>query len=756
MNKKLLLSFAVFATAFGVNAQKRQALPIKTEAAVSKEVSVNVSEAGDVTFSEFKRSAKSKKTRGSKQITDTLRLVALRKLFGNPDHAFLTQRAIKSKVYKTANANYYVGVAQTFKSPIQTTLKGVGVKLTSWNAKDVDLHVLYKSAATKNDTVATITLNVPQYTNANGTVHFFNFPNPLAVLDTFSIDIAPTDPTDSLNVFTTGAYSYHPKALGSISGTTLTIDQTQINAEYYKGWAMDGNGWMRGGFYNGLEITGANILPGTKIVKQTGQFTYTVNNSQTVAVDTIHAETMGFNSYDGYQNVYVEPTSGTPSFVQAALWTDDNNDPLESDVYMYPLVDYKVESTPSLVNKCLGDSKTVTVQLDQKVYDGVIRNPLFNKDAFYMNYLGYNRTNFYYFADLHSPLMFNDTLDASTGNVQFTYTYSDDTQNDSLYLAEWINAYGYKVAGGYKAILSGLLVSSKLASFATVSEAVKCNGGDAKVIVASTVGGFTPYTGEGEQTGVKAGARSFDVTDANGCKTAATITVTEPAAVEATATVTEAIKCNGGVAKVTVAGTVGVSPFTGEGVQNDVVAGAHSYTVTDNNGCVGTASVTVSEPAKLVVTTASAVAHAGKSDGKAVVIAAGGTAPYTYEWSNSLGTNDTVLVAVGTSYQATVTDANNCTATSDKIVVALSSVSELAINGLAIYPNPVAAELHVAFNANSAATVELVNVAGQVIDTKTTTSVANTVFNTSSLEAGVYFVNIKVAEGTFTQKVIKD
>ena len=45
---------------------------------------------------------------------------------------------------------------------------------------------------------------------------------------------------------------------------------------------------------------------------------------------------------------------------------------------------------------------------------------------------------------------------------------------------------------------------------------------------------------------------------------------------------------------------------------------------------------------------------------------------------------------------------------------------------------------------------------GQVIDTKNTSEFANVTFNTSALNAGVYFVNIKVAEGTFTQKVIKE
>ena len=85
-----------------------------------------------------------------------------------------------------------------------------------------------------------------------------------------------------------------------------------------------------------------------------------------------------------------------------------------------------------------------------------------------------------------------------------------------------------------------------------------------------------------------------------------------------------------------------------------------------------------------------------------------------------------------------------------------ASLDESALKGLNIYPNPVANELNVSFNASSAATIELVNVAGQVIETKNTSEFANVTFNTAELNAGVYFVNIKVAEGTFTQKIIKE
>ena len=144
-----------------------------------------------------------------------------------------------------------------------------------------------------------------------------------------------------------------------------------------------------------------------------------------------------------------------------------------------------------------------------------------------------------------------------------------------------------------------------------------------------------------------------------------------------------------------------------------------------------------------------------KNDGKAIVIAKGGISPYAYAWATSVEKNDTIVVGKG-KYSVVVTDANGCVAKASVTVAAgTASVEALAITNLSIYPNPVSSELNVSFDAKSAATVELVNIAGQVIASK----VANefvTSFNTASLESGVYFVNIKVAEGIYTQKIVKD
>ncbi|SDT10164.1 SprB repeat-containing protein [Winogradskyella sediminis] len=78
-----------------------------------------------------------------------------------------------------------------------------------------------------------------------------------------------------------------------------------------------------------------------------------------------------------------------------------------------------------------------------------------------------------------------------------------------------------------------------------------------------------------------------------------------------------------------------------------------------------TSSVTITEPAALVASSVvdSNASCNGGSDGSATASATGGTAPYTYLWSNAATTASIVGVVAGT-YNVTITDANGCTDTS--------------------------------------------------------------------------------------------
>lgn len=617
MNKKLLLSFAVFATALSVNAQKRS---VKVPKANVKEV-VAVSNNSTSEESLKKTKNASSKKRGDVTVTDTLRLPALKQTYGCPNHAFFTRRPILSKVYSFNGDAYHVGVAQTYNSAVPTNIKGVGVKLVTYNAKDVDFLVAY-TKLNGNDTVVKITKSLPKITSAAD--YFVDFPEAIASKDTFTITVKPNSATDSILVYTTGIYNQKATAFGKISNDTLTVDQTKITngnfdqVGFYKGWLFDDQGFPYGGGFaaNFTVLSGKNILPGTKILSQIGQYQYRIDKPQTVALDTIFGEVaqLDENETYGFQSVLKVPASGPSELLGASLW-DNGQVGYFSDAYIYPIVEYKLESSAVATDVCLGGDKTVKVDFDANKLNAIVKSSVFNKNAFYAKFLNFGKKEAS-FANLYAASDYNysDTMDINGEN--FTKVYADDSKNDTLIAVEYILGYGYKVALGYKEAVSYFTVSSKI-------------------------------NAEGS---------------------------------------------------------------------------------------------------------ALSVAHLNLTDGKVAVSANGGYAPYTYSWTGSSETNDTIMVAVG-EYTATATDANGCTASTSALKVELSSVAELGLTNVAVYPNPANNFVNVKFDAKSAATVELVNVAGQVLDSK---NANNVVFNTANLVAGVYFVNIKVAEGVYTHKIIKE
>lgn len=100
----------------------------------------------------------------------------------------------------------------------------------------------------------------------------------------------------------------------------------------------------------------------------------------------------------------------------------------------------------------------------------------------------------------------------------------------------------------------------------------------------------------------------------------------------------------------TVAGKQGVDQFAGD----------YTVTVTDGVGQTFVKNFTIPQPDKLQAeVTLTQPASANGSDGEAIVQVVGGTAPYSYQWSNGNDQQEGKDLAAGI-YNITVTDANNC------------------------------------------------------------------------------------------------
>ncbi|MFM2016902.1 MAG: hypothetical protein RL007_558 [Bacteroidota bacterium] len=217
-----------------------------------------------------------------------------------------------------------------------------------------------------------------------------------------------------------------------------------------------------------------------------------------------------------------------------------------------------------------------------------------------------------------------------------------------------------------------------LTATATASP-VLCFGGNTGSAAVTATGGVGPYTynwapsgGTGSSaTGLTAGGYTVTVTDANGCTTTASATVTQPTALTATATSSPVLCFGGNTGSASVTASGGVGPYTyswapsgGTGSSaTSLTAGGYTVTITDANGCTTTASTTVTEPTALTATTSFTQATCGNANGSADVIASGGTSGYTYSWAPSGGTGSTATGLVAAVYTVTVTDANGCTVT---------------------------------------------------------------------------------------------
>ena len=109
----------------------------------------------------------------------------------------------------------------------------------------------------------------------------------------------------------------------------------------------------------------------------------------------------------------------------------------------------------------------------------------------------------------------------------------------------------------------------------------------------------------------------------------------------------------------------------------NVGAGTYQVTVSNAGGCTATATVDISEPALLELTTTSSDALCyGDPSGTATAEVNGGTQPYSYLWST--GNTTSVLASLGAgTFLLTVTDNNGCTAIEQVII---SEPAEVRLN----------------------------------------------------------------------------
>ncbi|MDY0985786.1 gliding motility-associated C-terminal domain-containing protein [Flavobacterium sp. CFBP9031] len=289
-------------------------------------------------------------------------------------------------------------------------------------------------------------------------------------------------------------------------------------------------------------------------------------------------------------------------------------------------------------------------------------------------------------------------ITASGGVAPYTYDWADlagtNDPEDRTALPAGTYTVTVKDANGCSAAPLAITITQPASAVVVVKTSqtdVLCFGSSTGAINITASGGVAPYTYDWadlagttdpeDRTGLIAGTYTVTVKDANGCSAAPlSVTITQPASAVAVAKTSQTdVLCFGastGAINITASG--GVAPYTYDWADlagtNDpedrtaLPAGTYTVTVKDANGCsTAPLAVTITQPASAVAvakTSQTDVLCFGASTGAINITASGGVAPYTYDWADLAGTNDTedrTALPAGT-YTVTVKDANGCSA----------------------------------------------------------------------------------------------
>ncbi|MGV6862005.1 MAG: T9SS type B sorting domain-containing protein [Putridiphycobacter sp.] len=284
------------------------------------------------------------------------------------------------------------------------------------------------------------------------------------------------------------------------------------------------------------------------------------------------------------------------------------------------------------------------------------------------------------------------TADVSGGTAPFTYTLSGPTTGSNTTgsfsnLSPGLYTMTLTDAGGCTDTYNFTVNPGPACCSVTASGVdPSCFGGNDGTATANPANGTAPYTyawsdGQSTQTatGLTAGTYTVTITDANGCTSTASTTLSQPTQITASSTPSN-VSCNGGNdGSITVTGATGGTPgytysvnggtFQTGATLSGLTAGSYVVTVKDANGCTITLNQTISEPTAIVVNETNNVpATCGLANGQTTVSANGGTGPYTYTLGVNTNTTGAFNGLLANNYTVTVTDANNCTETINVII----------------------------------------------------------------------------------------
>ena len=342
------------------------------------------------------------------------------------------------------------------------------------------------------------------------------------------------------------------------------------------------------------------------------------------------------------------------------LWTTNNGNITDGENTLNPSVDEPGNYTLTVTNNDNGCTRTAQAE--------VLESPLVTAQIS-------AQTNVLCFGENNGSA----TAMGGGGDDDFTYNWSNGTIGNTI---NGVSEGSYIVTitdGNDCTATATATITQPPALMANASANAQTmpnvDDGNASANPSGGMPGYTYLWSNGLTTstidGLAPGNYTVTVTDANDCESVETVTVNEIECFVMAAIEHEDESCQGfedGSATVNLTNATDPVSYTWSNDETSqtvmgLAPGNYSVTASDANECEVVASVTILGPAALNANaTATGQTAFNMDDGTATASPAGGTSPYSYQWSNGETTNTITGLAPG-EYEVTVTDANDCVST---------------------------------------------------------------------------------------------
>ncbi len=271
--------------------------------------------------------------------------------------------------------------------------------------------------------------------------------------------------------------------------------------------------------------------------------------------------------------------------------------------------------------------------------------------------------------DICSAGLGTATATGSGGTLPYSYQWNDPN-NQTTQTATGLTAGTYTVTitdGMGCTSTANVTIGDTPATFSGDSTLVSCPGGNdgtATAYMTPQLGNVITYQWDDPNnqttqtaTGLSAGTYNCIVTSDIGCQSTVTVTVTEIPGMVANTINTVDATCNSlndGIIEIAV--TDGTPPYSYSwdnsnsttNIANDLLAGTHTITITDANGCVITHTETIGEPPALDITFITPDTMICPENAITLQVSGtGGSSPYTFTWTTggqTIGTGTSIVV----------------------------------------------------------------------------------------------------------------